>query len=134
MMGSVVADTHAVVWYLATSPKLSHTALASLEATAQTGDLIYIASISVVEVAYLVEKGRLSEIALQRLISALADPTSSFAVVPLDLAIAQGIRQIPRDLLPDMPDRIIAATALHLNLPLVTRDQSIQAVGIKTIW
>ncbi|MCI2429034.1 hypothetical protein LM602_02500 [Candidatus Acetothermia bacterium] len=73
MMGFVVADTHAVVWYLATSPKLSHTALASLEATAQTGDLIYIASISVVEVAYLVEKGRLSEIALQRLISAVVE-------------------------------------------------------------
>lgn len=66
--------------------------------------------------------------------SALTDPTSSFAVVSLDLAIAQGIRQIPRNLLPDMPDRIIAATALHLNLPLVTRDQRIQAVGIKTIW
>lgn len=133
-MGSVIADTHAVVWYLALSPKLSPNALASLEATAQAGDLINIASISVVEIAYLVEKGRLPEVALQRLVSALTDPTSSFAVVSLDLAIAQGIRQIPRNLLPDMPDRIIAATALHLNLPLVTRDQRIQAVGIKTIW
>jgi predicted nucleic acid-binding protein len=32
-----------------------------------------------------------------------------------------------------MPDRIIAVTALHLNLPLVTRDQRMQILGIKTI-
>jgi PIN domain nuclease of toxin-antitoxin system len=27
--------------------------------------------------------------------------------------------QIPKDVFPDMPDRIIAATALHLKSPLV---------------
>jgi len=133
-MGSLVADTHAIVWYLSASPRLSPTALASLDAAVQAGDRIHIASISVVEVAYLVEKGRLPDMALQRLINALTDPSSSFVVVPLDLAIAQSIRHIPRDVLPDMPDRIIAATALHLNLPLVTRDQRMQTLGIKTIW
>ena len=53
---------------------------------------------------------------------------------PLDLGVADSIRGIPRDLVPDMPDRIIAATALHLNLPLVTRDQRIRSAGIGTIW
>jgi PIN domain nuclease of toxin-antitoxin system len=133
-MGSVVADTHTVIWYLSTSPRLSPLALASLEATAQSGDFIYIASISIVEMIYLAEKGRLPEIALERLSHALADPATSFAVAPLDWAVAQRIRQISRDLLPDMPDRIIAATALHLDLPLITCDHRIQAVGIKTIW
>jgi predicted nucleic acid-binding protein len=33
-----------------------------------------------------------------------------------------------------MPDRIIAATALNLGLPLVTRDRRLQAAGIQTIW
>jgi PIN domain nuclease of toxin-antitoxin system len=32
------------------------------------------------------------------------------------------------------PDRIIAATALTLNLPLITRDAAIRAAGIETIW
>ena len=41
---------------------------------------------------------------------------------------------VSRDVVPDMPDGIIAATALHLGLPLVTRDQRIQSAGIKTIW
>ncbi|GBC78114.1 Ribonuclease VapC22 [bacterium HR08] len=133
-MGSVVADTHAIIWYLAASPRLSAAALASLEATLHAGDVIYIASISIVEMIYLVEKGRLPEAALQRLGQALADPAAGLAVVPLDTAIAQRIRHIPREVLPDMPDRIIAATALQLDLPLVTRDHRVQALGIRAIW
>ena len=45
------------------------------------------------------------------------------------------IREIDRATVPDMPDRIIAATALSLNLPLVTRDLKIQELtNIQTIW
>ncbi len=35
---------------------------------------------------------------------------------------------------PDMPDRIIGATALHLGLPLITRDGKIRASDLRTIW
>ena len=36
---------------------------------------------------------------------------------------------------PDMPDRIITATALAYHLPLVTRDSKIREAGIvRTIW
>jgi len=48
--------------------------------------------------------------------------------------VATALKDIPRNLVPDMPDRIIAATALHLGLPLVTRDRRLQAAGIDTIW
>ena len=43
-------------------------------------------------------------------------------------------RSLTRITVPDMSDRIIAATALYLNLPLVTADHQIQASGIHTIW
>lgn len=33
-----------------------------------------------------------------------------------------------------LPDRVIAATALQLGLPLVTRDRRLQSAGIQTIW
>jgi predicted nucleic acid-binding protein len=53
----------------------------------------------------------------------------------LSLAVAQVLGQVPKEEVPDMPDRIIAATALSLNLPLVTRDQKIQATSsVQTIW
>jgi predicted nucleic acid-binding protein len=43
-------------------------------------------------------------------------------------------KRIPRNVVADMPDRIIAATALHLGLPLITRDRHLQSAGIQTIW
>ena len=55
-------------------------------------------------------------------------------VVPLDLAVVLAMGEISRDVVPEMPDRIIAATARYLSLPLVTRDLKIQAADIDTIW
>jgi PIN domain nuclease of toxin-antitoxin system len=133
-MPSVVADTHAIIWYFLESQNLSRNALAVLDGANNGGDLIYLASISLVEMVYLVEKSRIPEVTLERLTNALNFYDAGVLLVPLDLVVAQAIRRIPRDMLPDMPDRIIAATALSLNLPLVTRDQRIQAVGIETIW
>jgi PIN domain nuclease of toxin-antitoxin system len=133
-MGAVVVDTHTAVWYLLDSASLSPKAGAVLDETAQTGDPVYVASISLVEVVYLVEKGKLPELALERLRSVLIEPDTGFVPTPLDLAVVQALRRIPRELVPDMPDRIIAATALHLNLPLVTRDPKIQKANVNTIW
>jgi PIN domain nuclease of toxin-antitoxin system len=99
-----------------------------------SGGAIYIASITVVEVVYLVEKGRLPLIALTTLLQTIKSSTSAVTVVALDYDVAHTMQSVPRHIVPDMPDRIIAATALHLNLPLVTRDHKIQAAQVVTIW
>jgi predicted nucleic acid-binding protein len=55
--------------------------------------------------------------------------------VELTIEIARSIARVPRDLVPDMPDRILAATALALGVPLVTRDERLRGFGeIETIW
>ncbi len=130
----VVVDTHSAVWYLLASNSLSGEALRALEAATQAGDPVYLPSISVVEVIYLVEKGRLPQLALERLNDALADSESAFVLAPLDLTVAHSVRRVPRDTIPDMPDRIIVATALQLSLPLITCDRRIQSLGVETIW
>lgn len=86
------------------------------------------------EVTYLVEKGRLINNQLDELLSILHRKDSGFIVVPFDLAIAEVLPQIPRQIVPDMPDRIIAATALYLKLALVTFDSQIRDAKISIIW
>jgi PIN domain nuclease of toxin-antitoxin system len=133
-MSAVVADTHIVLWALLTPAKLTANAEAAIRAATEGGDPVYVSAISLIEVAYLVEKGRLYETAYTRLSDELVRPDSGLVIVAIDLPIAHTLRRIPRESVPDMPDRIIAATALHLGLPLVTRDSAIRAAGLHTIW
>ncbi|MBI4515208.1 MAG: type II toxin-antitoxin system VapC family toxin [Deltaproteobacteria bacterium] len=133
-MASVVADTHAAAWYLLQSFRLSVTARNRMAAAIAAGDPILVPSISVVELVYLVEKGRIPRPDWEQLQAALEQEDSGFRVVSLDEAIARAVERVPRHQVPDMPDRIIAATALHLGLPLVTRDGQIRATGLDVIW
>lgn len=116
------------------SSKISALARQAMRDAADVGEPIYVSAITLVEMAYLIEKNRLPEQDLTDLLNELQKPTSNFELVPIDLAITQTLRQISRSDVPDMPDRIIAATALYLNLPLVTRDRKIQTASIRTIW
>jgi PIN domain nuclease of toxin-antitoxin system len=134
-MTSVVADTHTLIWYIFDLRRLSETALTTLEQAVNGGNPIYVSAISVVEIAYLVEKGRFTEEVLKRILNALDDPNVGIVLAPLDRNVSEAIQQIDRATVPDMPDRIIAATALSLGFPLVTRDLRIQALtSIQTIW
>jgi PIN domain nuclease of toxin-antitoxin system len=64
----------------------------------------------------------------------LMDPNEPLAALPLAEDVARALDQIPRAIVPDMPDRIIAATAFAYHLELVTADAKLQAAPITTIW
>jgi PIN domain nuclease of toxin-antitoxin system len=131
---SAVLDTHTVLWYLENSRELSVVARTTIEDAVRDARDVHVSAISLVETVYLVERRKLPVTALERLRSALTDPNSGFFIAPVDAGVADALPKIPRDVVPDMPDRIIAATALQLQLPLVTRDRRLQAAGIQTIW
>jgi PIN domain nuclease of toxin-antitoxin system len=134
LMIRAVADTHVAIWYLYASPRLSATARTFIEGAASAGEQIAISSITLAEMVYLIEKGRIDAASLDRLITALDTTKAVLVEIPFDRLVAETMQSIPRSEVPDFPDRIIAATALHWNVPVISRDRKIQATTLKTIW
>jgi PIN domain nuclease of toxin-antitoxin system len=129
-MKSVAADTHAVLWFLENDSRLTKAAVAALDGAQR----ILLPSMCLVEITYLVEKGRLHAAVLPRLLNELDNPATTLALAPLDLGVVLSLQDISRLDVPDMPDRVIAATALHHRVPLVTCDAKIRSCGVDTIW
>ena len=57
-----------------------------------------------------------------------------FTEITVGQEIAEAMHRIPRHEVPDLPDRVISATALHLDVPLITRDGKIRTSSVPTIW
>ena len=132
---SVVADIHTIIWYLRSPEKLSTNAVTSLDNALNNGESIFISAISLVEMNYLVEKNRIPTSSLEQLLQLIDDPLVNLFIIPLDTPVARAFTQIPREIVPEMGDRIIAATSLHLGLPLVTKDHKTRNLSnIQTIW
>ena len=129
-----VADTHAVVWYLFNNPRLSTRARRIIEDARKNGDQIGVSSISLAEIVYLVEKGRIPHNTVSELLFALSDAEHPLQEIPFDNSVAVTMQDIRREDIPDMPDRIIAATGLRDGLPVISRDGKIKASPIETIW
>ena len=80
-MAAVVADTHAAVWYLLNAKSLSSNAQRAMDEAVALGDPVYVSSISLVEVVYLVEKGKLPAVVLDRLTSAFLNPIQASSLL-----------------------------------------------------
>ena len=127
-------DTHTTIWYFAEPHNLSTTAEKAID-NAEANGVIYVSAITIVEIIYLIDKGKIPVDVLTLLRDALDDSTTAFRLIEIGREIADEVENIPRSVIPDMPDRIISATALQLGLPLVTKDSKINAlITIKTIW
>jgi len=133
-MARAVADTHTVIWYLYDDARLSPTARTWIEDAAVAGEQIALSSITLAEMVYLIEKGRIDAAALTRLMAELDAADAVLVEVPFDRQVAQAMSRVARTEVPDLPDRMISATALHLGIPIISRDRKIQASGLTTVW
>ena len=127
-------NTHAIIWYLLERALLSPAATAAMTGAIDSGGSIFVPSIAFAEIVYLSEKGRLPGETLARILSHVDQVGGQIITLPLDSTVAQAVARVARADVPDMPDRIIAASALVLDVPLVTRDHRIRAANVKTIW
>ena len=134
-MSQWVTDTHALIWHLQGAEQLPSRVQNIFVKTDAGEEQILIPAIVVVEIIYLAEKGRIPRDAVKNVVGLLDTHSDNYMIAPLDLGVATSLQRIDRDSVPDMPDRIIAATALHLGLPLLTRDMQISGLGfVSVVW
>ncbi len=134
-MSEYVADTHALYWHLTDDARLSNRARGILADVDNGLQRVHVPSIVLVEMTYLIERGRLTAEPLDRLLWHAGRDDSAYMIADLNRATALALRSVPRAAVPDMPDRIIVATALELGLPLISRDSAItQSQVVETVW
>jgi PIN domain nuclease of toxin-antitoxin system len=103
------ADTHTALWYLYDDARLSVAAGDFIDQAGASGRPILVAS-------------------------AIADPDHAFEEAPFAVEIVEGMRQVPRAGVRDMPDRIVAATGVYFGVPVISRDGRIRAANVQTVW
>lgn len=132
---SLVIDSHAFIWYVLASPRLSDKARQVMDHATDSDASLAISAATLVELVYLVEKGTFTQTHLEAFHEIIDAADSGFEVVPIDNAVARAVSEIPRAAVADPFDRIIAATALVRAAPLVTYDRKIrQLATVETIW
>ena len=121
---SVVADTHALLWYLTAPEMLSSTSREALENVVAAGGAIAVSAVSLIELVYVAEKrtDSIDAETLGSILEAVREPDSPISLLPLSVEVARAMVEIPRSHVRDPFDRAIVATALANGLRLVTRD------------
>jgi len=130
----LVADSHAIVWFTSGSPRLSETARTALR-DAQHDKALTVSIATFLDLWYVTQTTR--QVTHDQLVQLRQTLTTSTAVdlYPVDEAVANAFTAIDRAVIADPWDRLIVATALALDVPLVTRDQAIQkSAVVETIW
>jgi PIN domain nuclease of toxin-antitoxin system len=130
----ILLDTHAWIWWVS-NPELLSTQADTLINKAMVEKKIYISSISVWEVVMLVIKGRLQLAVDVKDWIRSCESLPFIQFVPVTNTIAFEAVHLPEKSLSDPADRIIIATALALDLVLITKDKKIQkAHQVRTAW
>jgi len=126
-----VTDTHALLWWFTESPKMSPKASAIFEQCEKGENVIFIPSIVIAEALSIFDKKRIS-FDFKRLFKKIHD-SENFVLIALDYLILQEMVAL-KDI-PELHDKIIVSTAKYLNLPIITKDETLQNLpNIKTIW
>lgn len=128
-----VTGTHSMVWHMTDDPKLSLKAREAFSMTDNGRDRIFIPCIVFMELLYLAEKGKVPQDLFEDL-TAFVSSSENYSVEKMCLSVIERCKAISRDDVNDPWDRLIAATAMHLGFPLITKDSSLQKIGLITVW
>ena len=133
-MAVAVTDSHALIWYaIGPHRKLPRRARALFQRADKGQATIYVPTLVLVDVAEAIRRGVIRcEGGFRRWAGRLL-ATGHFVAADLTADIvleAEALYAIP-----ERGDRLIAATAAHLDLPLISNDPAMGRIpSIRTIW
>lgn len=130
---AAVTDTHPLLFHAAGTGKLGKAAKAHFDACERREAMIYVPMAVVWESALLARAGRVN---LRRSVRGFFDDVfSNPAYQPYDLTVSQVLAADEARINRDPFDCLICATAIDLQMPLLTRDGDIRSSGlVRVVW
>lgn len=129
MVDVYVTDTHALLWFLAGSPRLSPAARDVFRAERAGRTTIYIPVIAVAELIWVVQAGHIKT----DLFQILSTIREHYPVVALTMDDVSHLPDLSDQL--EMHDRMIVWETLKRGATLITRDEVIRATNlVPTLW
>lgn len=129
----ILLDTHVVVWLSYDYDRISARAQKVIKEARGKERGIAVSSITLLEIARLSSHGRIH--LTPDLETFLSDLETRFIVMPITVNIARQAFELPPRFPKDPADRVIAATALIEDLPLITADSEMKrSRAIPVIW
>lgn len=131
----IVIDTHVLIWLALSPEKLSEKANQTISTAAEESTPLMIADITLWETAMLVKKGRLElPVDIDTFLN-LSIQAYNLQVEPITPRIASLATKLPAIINKDPADRLIVATAMTNEAPLMTADRNLRsAPDLQTIW
>ena len=126
----LLLDTHTLIWWLATNPKLSPVARKAIE---DDSNEVHVSAVSAWEIATKHRIGKLPGV--DHLVADMAGVMADQGFVGLPISVQHGLRA------GDLPgphrdpfDRMLIAQAMEENLVLLSNETIFDRYGVKRLW
>jgi PIN domain nuclease of toxin-antitoxin system len=127
----VLLDTHSLLWAVIEPSYLSRVASEAIQDKANT---IYVSAASAWEIATKVRLGKLPEAAeFERRFVGIVVEVAQYELLPIEADISLRAGRLPGKH-KDPFDRMIAAQALELDIPVFSIDAKLDVFGVRRIW